>query len=214
MESSKAVLGVLISGRGSNMKSIVEACESDDIPARVGIVISNRGDAPGIGWAAGHGLDTAVISHRDFESREAHDRAVVGKLRAAGVDWVCLAGYMRLLSAEFVQAFPRRILNIHPALLPAFPGLDAQQQALDYGVRVTGCTVHLVDEKLDHGPIVAQRSLKIRDDESVEGLKSRLIIEEHRCYVEALSRILEEQWDVQGRRVIFEKRISAARRPH
>lgn len=196
------------------MKSIVTACESGEIPARVGIVISNRGDAPGISWAAEHGLEVSVVSHRNFSSREDHDRVIVEKLRNAGVDWVCLAGYMRLLSAEFVQAFPRRILNIHPALLPAFPGLDAQQQALDYGVRVTGCTVHLVDEKLDHGPIVAQRSLKIRDHESVEGLKSRLIIEEHRCYVEALSRILEEEWDVEGRRVVFEKRISAARRPH
>jgi len=214
MKTSDVVLGVLISGRGSNMKSIVEACESGELPARVGIVISNRADAPGIAWAAAHGLEVAVISHRDFSSRKAHDRAVVARLGEVGVDWVCLAGYMRLLSAEFVQAYPRRILNIHPALLPAFPGLDAQQQALDYGVRVTGCTVHLVDEELDHGPIVSQRVLEIRDQEDVESLKSRLILEEHRCYVEALKRLLGEKWNSEGRRLIFEKGSSSTNGGH
>lgn len=191
------------------MKSIVEACESGELPARVGIVISNRADAPGIAWAAAHGLEVAVISQRDFSSRKEHDRAIVERLQKAEVGWVCLAGYMRLLSAEFVQAYPHRILNIHPALLPAFPGLDAQQQALDYGVRVTGCTVHLVDEELDHGPIVTQRVLEIGDQEDVESLKSRLIHQEHQCYVVALKRILEEKWSLDGRRLIFEKGSSS-----
>ncbi len=191
------------------MKSIVAACESGEIPGRVGIVVSNRVDAPGISWAAENGLETAIFSHREFESRELHDRAIVERLKRAEVEWVCLAGYMRLLSADFIGAFPQRILNIHPALLPAFPGLDAQQQALNYGVRVTGCTVHFVDEKLDHGPIVAQRTLHIEEGENVHRLSSRLILEEHRCYREALGRILKEKWRLEGRRLVFDFRTAA-----
>ena len=163
-----AKLGILISGGGSNMKSIVAACEAGDVPAEVAIVISNRADAPGLEWAIEHGLTTALLPHTDYSGREAHDRAVVERLREAEVEWVCLAGYMRLLSALFVDAFRDRILNIHPALLPSFPGLHGQQQAWEYGVKVSGCTVHFVDRELDHGPIVVQRTVAVLPDDDGE----------------------------------------------
>jgi len=196
-------LGILISGRGSNMKSIVAACESGEVPAQVALVISNKADAPGIGWAREHGLETAVLSHQDHSDREAHDRAVVARLREASVEWVCLAGYMRLLSAVFVQAYPMRILNIHPALLPAFPGLHGQRQACDYGVKVSGCTVHLVDLELDHGPIVVQRTVPVLDDDDEDRLAARILVEEHRAYPEALHQLLTGSWRIVGRRVVF-----------
>jgi len=196
-------LGILISGTGSNMKSIVAACEAGGVPAEVGVVISNRADAPGIEWAAGHGLETTVLSHRDFTDRESHDRAVVGRLREAGVDWVCLAGYMRLLSAAFVEAYPYRILNIHPALLPAFPGLHGQRQAWNYGVKVSGCTVHLVDLELDHGPIVIQRSVPVYFDDNEERLSARILEQEHIAYPEALKVLLTQPWSLDGRRVVY-----------
>jgi phosphoribosylglycinamide formyltransferase-1 len=196
-------LGILISGTGSNMKSIVAACEAGEVPADVAIVISNTADAPGVAWATDHSLETAVISHRDFPDREAHDRAIVERLRGAAVDWVCLAGYMRLLSAEFVEAFPERILNIHPALLPSFPGLHGQKQAFDYGVKVSGCTVHLVNLELDNGPIVVQRAVAVREDDDADRLASRILMEEHIAYPAALRRLLTEAWRLQGRRVVF-----------
>ena len=196
-------LGILISGTGSNMKSIVAACEAGEVPAEVAIVISNRADAPGIHWAADHGLETAVLSHKDCASREDHDRAVVDRLRSASVDWVCLAGYMRLLSAVFVDAFPDRILNIHPALLPSFPGLHGQQQAWEYGVKVSGCTVHLVDLELDHGPIVVQRSVPVLQGDDEERLAARILEQEHVAYPEALKALLTRSWRLDGRRVIF-----------
>jgi phosphoribosylglycinamide formyltransferase-1 len=200
---AKTKLGILISGRGSNMKSIVAACESGEVPAQVALVISNKADAPGIGWAREHGLETAVLCHQDHSDREAHDRAVVARLREASVEWVCLAGYMRLLSAVFVQAYPMRILNIHPALLPAFPGLHGQRQACDYGVKVSGCTVHLVDLELDHGPIVVQRTVPVLDDDDEDRLAARILVEEHRAYPEALHRLLAGPWRIVGRRVVF-----------
>ncbi len=196
-------LGILISGTGSNMKSIVAACEAGEVPAEVGVVISNRADAPGIEWAADHGLETTVLSHSDFADREAHDRAVVGRLREAGVDWVCLAGYMRLLSAAFVEAYPYRILNIHPALLPAFPGLHGQRQAWKYGVKVSGCTVHLVDLELDHGPIVIQRSVPVYFDDNEDRLSARILEQEHIAYPEALKVLLTQPWSLDGSRVIY-----------
>ena len=203
MTETKARLGILISGRGSNMKAIVEACESGEMPAEVARVISNKAEAPGIAWAREQGLACRVHSHRDFESREAHDRAVVAELQAAGVEWVCLAGYMRLLSPWFVDAFPQRILNIHPSLLPAFPGLNAQQQAWDYGVRWTGCTVHMVDAELDHGPIIDQQAVPISPRTSVEDLEKAILDQEHRLYVRAIRRLLTEEWNVVGRRIVF-----------
>jgi phosphoribosylglycinamide formyltransferase-1 len=196
-------LAILVSGRGSNMKSIVAACETGDVPAEVAIVVSNRADAPGLEWAAKHGLEATVLSHEDFPDREAHDRAVVDRLRRAGAQWVCLAGYMRLLSAVFVDAYHNRILNIHPALLPSFPGLHGQQQALKYGVKVSGCTVHLVDLELDHGPIVVQRSVPVLDDDDADRLSARILVEEHIAYPEALRALLTRPWRLDGRRVVF-----------
>jgi len=196
-------LGILISGTGSNMKSIVAACEAGEVPAEVGVVISNRTGAPGIGWATENGLETAVMSHKDFVDREAHDRAVVDRLQEAGVDWVCLAGYMRLLSAVFVEAYPNRILNIHPALLPSFPGLHGQHQAWEYGVKVSGCTVHLVDLELDHGPIVIQRSVSVFSDDTEDRLSARILEQEHLAYPEALKALLTQPWRLNGRRVVY-----------
>jgi phosphoribosylglycinamide formyltransferase-1 len=196
-------LGILISGGGSNMRAIVAACERGEVPAEVAMVISNRADAPGLTWASEHGLVTALISHRDHPGREAHDGAVVERLRTEGVDWVCLAGYMRLLSSVFVDAFPNRILNIHPALLPSFPGLYAQQQAWEYGVKVSGCTVHLVDLELDHGPIVVQRAVSVHGEEDAAKLAARILVEEHVAYPTALRRLLSEEWRIDGRQVVF-----------
>jgi phosphoribosylglycinamide formyltransferase-1 len=198
-------LGILISGTGSNMKSIVAACEAGGVPAEVAIVISNRADAPGIEWAAEHGLATAVLSHADYPDREAHDRVVVEELKAAGVEWVCLAGYMRMLSAFFVGAFPNRILNIHPALLPSFPGLHGQRQAFEHGVKVSGCTVHLVDVELDHGPIVIQRTVPVLDDDDEDRLAARILSEEHIAYSEAIRALLIKPWRISARRVVFDR---------
>jgi phosphoribosylglycinamide formyltransferase-1 len=196
-------LGILISGTGSNMKSIVAACETGNVPAEVAIVMSNSADAPGLAWAADHGLATALLPHRDFPSREAHDTAIVEKLGQAGVEWVCLAGYMRLLSAVFVDAYPNRILNIHPALLPSFPGLHGQRQAWEYGVKVSGCTVHLVDLELDHGPIVVQRAVSVLEDDDEDRLSARILEQEHKAYPEALHVLLTRSWRLEGRRVVF-----------
>lgn len=199
-------LGILISGTGSNMKSIVAACESGEVPAEVAVVISNCADAPGIEWATEHGLETAVLSHKDFADRESHDQAVVERLQEAGVDWVCLAGYMRLLSAVLVDAYPSRILNIHPALLPSFPGLHGQRQAWEYGVKVSGCTVHLVDLELDHGPIVIQRTVQVFSDDDEDRLSARILEQEHIAYPEALKALLTQLWSLDGRRVVYGQR--------
>jgi phosphoribosylglycinamide formyltransferase-1 len=203
MVETPTKLGILISGRGSNMQSLVRACAEGQVPAEVALVVSNKASAAGIAWADEQGIPTAVLSHRDFSSREAHDAAVVEALRGAGVEWVCLAGYMRLLSSVFVEAYAHRILNIHPSLLPAFPGLNAQKQALDYGVRWTGCTVHLVDLELDHGPIVVQHAVPVNDSDDLDALEARILAEEHRAYPEALARLLSEPWGLEGRVVRF-----------
>jgi len=196
-------LGVLISGRGSNMMSIVDACRRGQVPAEVALVVSNRAAAPGLAWATDQGLATAAINHRDLPSREAHDKAVIASLQEAGVDWVCLAGYMRLLSPVFLEAFAQRILNIHPSLLPAFPGLDAQRQAWEYGVGVSGCTVHLVDAELDHGPIVLQRTVGVYAEDDAEGLAARILEQEHIAYPDALRMLLNRPWRLDGRRLVW-----------
>jgi phosphoribosylglycinamide formyltransferase-1 len=196
-------LGILISGRGSNMQSIVRACESDDISAEVALVVSNRADAAGLVWADEQGIATAVLSHGDFDNREEHDAAIIARLRGADVEWVCLAGYMRLLSRRFIEAYPNRILNIHPSLLPSFPGLHGQRDAFEYGVKVSGCTVHLVDLELDHGPIVVQRGVPTEGCADAEMLADRILIEEHKAYPDALRRLLSESWRIDGRRVVF-----------
>jgi phosphoribosylglycinamide formyltransferase-1 len=199
----KTKLGVLISGRGSNMQALAEACDEGRIPAEIALVLSNKKTAAGLEWARAHGLNVEVLAHGDFSSREAHDQAIVHQLNRAKVDWVCLAGYMRLLSPVLVKAFKHRILNIHPSLLPSFPGLDAQTQAVDFGVRVSGCTVHLVDEKLDHGPIVVQRTVEVLPCDSAEDLAGRIIVEEHRAYPDAVRRLIENAWHTDGRRIIW-----------
>lgn len=184
-------LGVLISGRGTNLQSILNAVAEGALRARVGIVVSNASGAPGLARAKEAGVPTMVIDHGSFPSREDFDRAVIDVLKRHDVDLVCLAGFMRLLSPVFVRAFPGRILNIHPSLLPAFPGLYAQRQALQYGVKVSGCTVHLVDEELDHGSIVAQTAVPVLEGDSVESLSARILVQEHLLYPEAIAKVLE-----------------------
>jgi phosphoribosylglycinamide formyltransferase 1 len=194
-------LGILISGRGSNFLAIAESVRAGRIAAEIAIVISNRADAPGVDAAKQRGLKTLVIPSKG-RVREDHDREVIAALKSAGADLICLAGYMRLLSPEFVRAFPNRILNIHPSLLPAFPGLDAQKQALDHGVKVTGCTVHLVDEHLDHGPIVVQRTVPVLPDDDEHSLAARILEQEHIAYTEAINILLGGSFRVEGRRVV------------
>ncbi len=194
-------IGILLSGRGTNFLAIAESVRAGRIPnAEIAMVISNRPEAPGIEHARKLGLPALVIPSKGLQ-REEHDREVVAALQRAKVDLVCLAGYMRLLSPMFVRAFPHRILNIHPALLPAFPGLEAQRQALEYGVKVSGCTVHIVDEFLDHGPIVVQRAVPVLADDDEHSLADRILQQEHIAYTEAINIILEGNFAVVGRRV-------------
>jgi phosphoribosylglycinamide formyltransferase-1 len=196
------VLGVLISGRGSNLQAIIDAIAAGRLDARIGIVISNRGGAQGLERARNAGIETLVIEHRAFPSREAFDRAVVGELKRREVGLVCLAGFMRLLSPAFIEAFPNAILNIHPALLPAFPGLDAQHQAWQHGVKISGATVHLVTAELDAGPIVVQAAVPVREDDTPETLAARILVEEHRIYAEAIGIVLDGKWRLEGRRFV------------
>jgi len=195
-------IGVLLSGRGSNFEALADSVAAGRIPdAEIAVVVSNREGAPGIDRARARGIETRVIPSKGLQ-REEHDRLVVAALEERRVELVCLAGYMRLLSPYFIQKFPQRILNIHPALLPAFPGLEAQRQALEYGVKFTGCTVHFVDENLDAGPIVAQAVVPVRDDDTPETLAARILAEEHRLYTEAVRLVLSGKFRIEGRRVI------------
>lgn len=201
-------LGVLISGRGSNLQSIIDATRDGRLRADVVVVISNVEAAYGLTRAAAAGVETRVMPHREWATREAYDRAVAEVLRACRVDLICLAGFMRLLSPSFISAFPNRILNIHPSLLPSFPGVDAQTQALDHGVKVTGVTVHLVDAQLDAGPIVMQTAVEVRDDDTPQTLAARLLEEEHRLYPAAIQRVLSGGWTIEGRRFVSDARRS------
>lgn len=195
-------LGILLSGRGSNFVAIADSIAAGRIPnARIAVVISNRADAPGLETARHQGLNALLIPSKS-KPREEHDREVVAALLDSKVDLVCLAGYMRLLSPWFVQQFPARILNIHPSLLPAFPGLEAQQQALAYGVRVSGCTVHLVDEELDHGAIIVQKTVPVLDSDDEHTLASRILEQEHVAYTEAIKIVLEGKFEISGRRMV------------
>ena len=197
-------IGVLLSGRGSNFEALAESCAAGRIPAaEIAVVISNREGAPGIDRASERSIATRVIPSKGLE-REAYDRQVAAVLHEHRVDLVCLAGYMRLLSSWFVAQFPQRILNIHPSLLPAFPGLEAQRQALEHGVKWSGCTVHFVDENLDAGPIVAQAVVAVRDDDTPETLSARILAEEHRIYTQAVRIVLGGSYKIAGRRVIAE----------
>jgi phosphoribosylglycinamide formyltransferase-1 len=194
-------LGILISGRGSNFEAIADSIQAGRLDAEIAIVISNRADAAGLEAARHRGLNAKLIPSKG-RVREEHDREVIAALKRANVDLVCLAGYMRLLSPEFVRAFPNRILNIHPSLLPAFPGLDAQKQALEYGARVSGCTVHIVDEHLDHGPIVVQKTVPVLDGDDEHSLSARILEQEHIAYTEAIRLMLSGEVEVHGRRVV------------
>jgi len=195
-------LGILLSGRGSNFVAIADSIDAGRIPdARIVVVVSNKADAPGIATARQRGLKAVVIPSKG-RSREEHDREVVAALKEHGVELVCLAGYMRLLSPWFVQQFPRRILNIHPSLLPAFPGLEAQEQAFAYGVKISGCTVHFVDEELDHGAIIVQKAVPVLEDDDEHTLAARILEQEHLAYTEAIRIVLERQFEVAGRRLV------------
>lgn len=198
-----ARVAILLSGRGSNFLALHGAMQRGEIPAEIAVVISNVAEAQGLEKARSLRLPTVSIPHKLEPSRAAHEEKVLSALENAQADWICLAGYMRLLSGAFVDRYPRRILNIHPALLPAFPGLDAQQQAVDWGVKISGCTVHLVDAELDHGPIVTQRAVPVHDDDNPISLSARILAEEHKIYPEALRRLISDRWRIEGRRVLF-----------
>ena len=195
-------LGVLISGRGSNLQAIIDAIAAGTLDARIGVVVSNRPEAAGLERARRAGIETLCLGHRDYASREDYDGALVSALRARDVGLVCLAGFMRLLSPVFVAAFPNAILNIHPSLLPAFPGLEAQHQAWAHGVKVSGATVHLVDRDLDAGPIVLQRAVPVLDEDTAETLSARILEQEHLLYPEAIGLVLSGGWAVEGRRFL------------
>jgi phosphoribosylglycinamide formyltransferase 1 len=195
-------IGVLISGRGSNLQSIIDAIAARRLDATIAVVVSNRADAQGLARARAAGIDAVHMSPRDHVDRDAYDRAIADLMRARGVRLVCLAGFMRLVGRPLLDAFPDRILNIHPSLLPSFPGLDAQRQALEHGVRVTGATVHLVNAELDGGPIVLQSAVPVLDADTVETLSARVLVEEHRLYPEAIGLVLDGGWSIAGRRLI------------
>jgi len=194
-------LGILISGRGSNFQAIHDAIRDGRLEAEIAVVLSNRASAEGLQIAKERGLKCVSLPSKGLD-RTVYDRLVADELRNNGVDIVCLAGFLRLLSAEFIQAFPYRILNIHPSLLPAFPGLDAQHQALTHGVKITGCTVHFVDEQLDSGPIILQAAVPVLDDDTDETLAARILAEEHRIYPEAIAAVIRGHYKISGRRVI------------
>ena len=203
-------LGVLISGRGSNLQAIIDAVGDGRLDATIAVVISNRRDARGLERARAAGIETVTLSHKDYPSREAFDAAIVGELRRRNVGLVCLAGFMRLLSRTFVAAFPNAILNIHPSLLPAFVGLDAQRQAWEHGVKVSGATVHIVTPDLDDGPIILQAAVPVLDGDTAESLAARILVEEHRIYPEAIQAVLDGGWRIEGRRLV---RSPASTRP-
>ncbi|MEM6792832.1 MAG: phosphoribosylglycinamide formyltransferase [Acidobacteriota bacterium] len=200
--SKQARLGILLSGRGSNFLAIQQAIERGDLDARIVVVLSNRERAPGIAKARELGIDAVVVGHRG-KDRRSQELELEQILKSHRVDWVCLAGYMRLLSSAFIDEFRGRVLNIHPSLLPAFPGLNAQKQAWEYGVKVSGCTVHLVDAGMDSGPIVGQRIVEVDESASAEHLSARILAEEHLLYPVALKALIQREWRIEGRRVVF-----------
>ncbi len=193
-------IGVLISGRGSNLQALIDAVAGGGLDAQIAVVISNRVAAMGLVRAREAGIDTIVIDHRMFPSRDDYDRTLARELQARDVSLVCLAGFMRLIGAPLLDAFPDAVLNVHPSLLPAFPGVEAQRQALEHGVKVAGATVHLVTRELDAGPIVTQSSVAVHDDDTVETLSERILVEEHRIYPDAVRTLLDGGWRVEGRR--------------
>lgn len=206
-------LGVLISGRGSNLQALIDAVADGRLDATIAVVVSNRKDAAGLERARGAGIEALCMPHRDWPSRDAYDRALAQELRARDVGLVCLAGFMRLVGAPLIDAFPNAIVNIHPSLLPAFPGIDAQRQAVEHGVKISGVTVHLVTPDLDGGPIIVQRSVEVQDTDTADTLAARILDEEHRAYPDAIAALLEGSWSVQGRRFVRRARRAGASRP-
>lgn len=205
--AEKKRLAILISGRGSNMVAIARAVKRGKTPnAEIAVVISNKPDAPGLKNAQRMGLETLCISHKDFPTREDFDRRIVEELRKRRIDLVCLAGFMRILSPYFVSQYRNRIMNIHPALLPSFPGMQAQKDALEHGVKYTGCTVHFVSEDVDAGPIIIQKVVPVRDDDDAETLAARILKQEHKIYAEAIRLFTEDRLEVRGRRVFWKKK--------
>lgn len=202
-------IAVLISGRGSNLQAILDATVSGRLDATIAVVISNKPDAAGLSRAREAGIDAVHLAADGYPDRDFYDRAIVDVLRARDIGLVCLAGYMRLVGPVLLDAFPNRIVNIHPSLLPSFPGLHAQRQALEHGVRVSGATVHLVNGNLDAGPIVLQAAVPVLDDDTVERLSERILAEEHRIYPEAIRILLDGHWTVSGRRVVMQPRPGA-----
>ena len=196
------VIAVLVSGSGSNLQAIIDASERGEIPCRVGVVVSNKADAYGLVRARNHGIPTDVVDHRAFESREAFDARLVEVVRASGAELVCLAGFMRVVTPVFLRAFPHRILNIHPALLPSFPGTHGPRQALQYGVRFSGCTVHFLDEGVDTGPVIVQAVVPVYEDDTEETLAARILKEEHRIYPMAIRLFFQGRLELSGRRVL------------
>lgn len=203
MDVTQRNIAVLISGRGSNLQAIIDATRDGHLDARIALVVSNRADADGLTRAQEAGIATLVRDHKAYATRDAYEAVLVEDLKARDVRLVCLAGFMRLLGATFVDAFQYRILNIHPALLPAFAGLHAQRQALEHGVKVSGATVHFVDTNLDAGPIVLQAAVPVLDTDTEDTLSARILEQEHRIYPEAIQRILDGRWTIEGRRVVF-----------
>ena len=195
-------IAVLISGRGSNLQSIIDAVSNGTLPATIAVVVSNKREAPGLARAAAAGIETLFVNPKDHQGRMAYDEALVDQLRRRRVDLVCFAGFMRIVGRPFLDAYPGRMLNIHPSLLPSFPGLDAQQQALDHGVRVSGATVHFVTAGLDDGPIVSQGVVPVFERDTVDTLSVRILEEEHRLYPEAIRIVLDGNWRLDGRRVM------------
>lgn len=202
MSDSKALnLGILVSGSGTNLQSIIDACESGQIKAAVKVVISDKTQAFALERAKKHGIPAVVVERKPYPSKEAFEREIVAALQKHGVELVCLAGFMRIIGPTLLHSFPSRIINIHPALLPSFPGLEGQKQAFDYGVKVAGCTVHFVDEKTDHGPIIMQAAVEVKEDDDVDALKARILKEEHRIYPAAIELIAENRVRLEGRKV-------------
>ena len=196
-------LGVLISGRGSHLKNLMDRCARGEISASVTVVISNNPDAPGLRFPREAEIETVVFSHKQFSTREEYDAGIVDHLKRHDIDLVCLAGFMRLLSPVLIRAFPHRIMNVHPSLLPAFPGLHAQKQAIDYGAKITGVTVHFVDEGLDSGPIILQKMMEVRPDDTADTLADRLLPVEHQTYGEAVKLFCEKRLKIDGRKVLI-----------
>jgi len=203
-------LGVLISGRGSNLQALIDAVEDGRLDAEIAVVISNHEEAAGLDRARRAGIEAVGISHRGWPAREAYDRALADALKARDVGLVCLAGFMRLIGAPLLEAFPNAILNIHPSLLPAFPGVDAQRQAIAHGVKISGVTVHLVSAELDAGPIILQRSVPVRDGDTEATLAARILEEEHRLYPEAVTQVLDGGWTIEGRRFVRSRSAASA----